>query len=99
MLRGFDDGVDYARIECAKRGVMEFCFGDGLGERFRGAVHFISARLECFGDAGEDAAKAGAAHRVVGRKIGAAEKRLAFRGEESGERPATLSRNGADGGL
>src|SRR5262249_35267214 len=47
----------------------------------------------------ENASETRTAHLVFGGEIGAAEKRLAIRKQKTGERPAALPGDGADGGL
>ena len=85
--------------KAAARGVMQFGFCDSFFESVSGIIDVAAAIAKCFGDAEENAFEAGAAHRVIGRKICAAEKRFAIGREERGERPAALPGNGADGGL
>ena len=68
--------VHNADVEGAASALKDFGFGDGFFEGFRGTVHFGAAGLESFGDTGEDALEARAAHGVFGRKIGAPEKRF-----------------------
>ena len=70
-----------------------------FGERFGGAFQLGALIAEGIGDGEKHAAETGTVHLVFGREIGAAEKRLAVGEKESGERPAALFGNRADGGL
>ena len=88
--RRFNHRVNDTGIERTARGVVQFSFGDSFFESASGVVDIGAFIAKCFGNAEENTFEAGAAHRVFGRKIGAAEERLAVGREESGEWPAAL---------
>ena len=97
--RRFNHRIDHACIKCAASAVKNFRFGDGLFERLRGSIHFGAAGFEGLRNRREDAFHSRPSAGIVGRKIGAAEKRLSIRREERGEGPAALAGNRADRGL
>src|SRR4029077_16505011 len=72
---------------------------DGAKQSGGGLFHVIAARAKGLGDALEYAAKAGTAHGVLRRKVGAAVKGAAIGKQEAGQRPAALAGDGADGRL
>ena len=91
--------VDNAGIKCAAGAGECLRLGDSLDEGFGSFEDFAAAILIGVGDGHEDALEARAAQGVFGRKIRAAEERFAVRGEKTGEGPAALARDGADGSL
>src|SRR6266481_2302914 len=99
MRDGVDLGFDDAGIEIGAGSGEDLGVCDGLGERFGGAFQFGAFVAERIGDGEKHAPETGAVHLVFGREIGAAEKRFAVGEKESGERPAALFGNRADGGL
>src|SRR6266850_2714746 len=96
---GIDLGGDDAGIEFGVGAGEGLGMCDHFGERFSGAFQLGALIAEGIGDGEKHAAETGTVHLVFGRKIGAAEKRFAVREKESGERPAALFGNRADGGL
>ena len=64
-----------------------------------GALEFGAAVAVRIGDSKKNAAESGAAHLIVGREIGAAEKGFAVGKQKTGERPTALAGDGADRGL
>src|SRR6267142_276353 len=96
---GIDLGGDDAGIEFGAGAGEDFGMRDGFGKRFGGAFQLGALIAEGIGDGEQHAAETGAVHLVFGREIGAAEKRLSVREKESGEGPAALFGNRADGGL
>src|SRR5712664_2353285 len=96
---GIDLGGDDAGIEFGAGAGEDFRMCDGFGERFGGAFQLGALIAEGIGDGEKHAAETGTVHLVFGREIRAAEKRFAVREKESGERPAALFGNCADGGL
>ena len=72
---------------------------DGVGKGVGGTLELGAFVAVGIGDGQKDAAKSGAAHLVVGRKIGAAKKGFAIGKQKAGKRPAALARDGADRGL
>ena len=96
---GSDLRVDDGGIECAAGSGEDFGLGDGVGKRIRGALELGALAAIRFGDGEQQAAETGAAHLIFGRKIRAAEKRAAVGQKKTGQRPAALSGDGADGRL
>src|SRR5260370_23540280 len=96
---GFDLRVDDAEMETSAGSGEDFGLRDGVAEGVSGALEFGSLVAVGIGDGEKNAAETGAAHLVFGRKVGAAKKGLAVGEQKSGERPASLSGNGTDGGL
>src|SRR5882762_2728666 len=86
---------------------VEFGFGAGKSFRLRYCVsQGISGPLEVraliaigIRHSQQNTSKTGPPALIVGRKIGAAVKRLAVRKQETGKRPTALSGEGANGGL
>ena len=91
--------VDDAEIEVGASTGEGFGLRDGVGERIGGAFELGAFVAVGIGDGEQQAAETGAAHLIVGREIGAAEKRFSIGEKKSGERPAALAGDGADGGL
>src|SRR5260221_9590854 len=91
--------VDDAKIELGARACERFRFGYCFGERFGSFQQFFALVLVGVGDGEQNAAEAGAATLILGRKIRAAEKRFAVGHQKAGERPTALAADGADGGL
>src|SRR4029077_13570779 len=96
---GFDLCVDDTEIENGAGAGEDFRLRDGVGEGIGGALELGALVAVGIGDGEKNAAETGAAHLIFGREIGAAEKRLAVGEQKTGERPAALSGDGADGGL
>ncbi len=96
---GFDLRVDDAEVEIGASAGEDFGLRDGVGEGVGGTLEFGTLVAIRIGDGEKDAAESGAAHLVFGREIGAAEKRPSVGEQKTGERPAALAGNGADGGL
>src|SRR6266436_1328359 len=94
---GFDLGVNDAEIEIGAGAGEDFGLRDGVCESVGGALELGALVAVGIGDGEKDAAESRAAHLVFGRKIGAAEKRFAIREQKTGERPAALAGNGANG--
>src|SRR5260370_9499424 len=96
---GFDLGVDHAEIEIRAGTSEDFGLRDGVGERVGSTLEFGALVAVGVGDGEENAAKTGATHLVFGREMGAAKERFAIVEQKTGERPATLAGNRANGGL
>src|ERR1700674_510263 len=96
---GFDLGVDDAEVEIGARTGEDFGLRDGVGERVGRALELDAFVAVGIGDGDQYAAESGAAHLVLGREIGAAKKRFAIGKQKTGEGPAALAGDGADGGL
>src|SRR6266849_3330493 len=96
---GIDLSGDDAGIEFGAGASENFRMSDGFGKRFGGAFQLGALIAEGIGDGEKHAAETGTVQLVFGREIGAAEKRFAVREKESGERPAALFGNRANGGL
>src|SRR6266478_5624568 len=96
---GFDLRFDDAEVEIGAGAGEDFSLRDGVGEGVCGAFKLGALVAIGIGNGEKNAAKTGAAHLVFGREIGAAEKRFAIGEQKTGERPAALAGNGADGGL
>src|SRR5260370_30122313 len=96
---GFDVRVDGAEVEIGASAGEDFGLRDGVGEGVGGALEFGALVAVGIGDGEKNAAESGAAHLVFGREIGATEKRPSVGEQKTGERPAALAGNGADGGL
>ncbi len=99
----FQDGfgliVRHARIKLSARPRERFRFGHRFGQPGRRLLDLRAAAVKARGHGFENAAKARAAHGVVRREIRAAVKRASIGQKKSGERPAALPGNGADGSL
>ena len=83
----------------AARAGEHFGLGDGIGQMIGrtnkvGPLVFVGIRHR-----EQNAPKTGPSHRVFGRKIRSAEKRLSVGEQKSGQRPAALAGDGADRGL
>src|SRR6267378_3191259 len=104
-LVALEDEIDGGRVRefrgAAEAAVLDVeKLGDGFDLRFDDAEVELGALVAIgIGNGEKNAAKTGAAHLVFGREIGAAEKRFAIGEQKTGERPAALAGNGADGGL
>ena len=96
---GADLGVHHGGIEAGARAGKTFGLGHRGSERLRGALELFALGAVSLSHGQEDATEAGAAHAVFGREIGAAKKGLAVGKEKTGEGPAALAGEGADGGL
>src|SRR5258708_32714254 len=82
---GFVLGVDDVEIEIGAGAGEDFRLRDGVGEGVGGAFEFGALVAVRIGDSKKNAAESGAAHLIVGREIGAAKKRFAFRERKTGE--------------
>src|ERR1700674_1570523 len=96
---GFDLGVDDAEVEVGAGTGEDFGLRDGIGQRIGSALELGALVAIGIGDGEKDAAESGAAHLIVRREIGAAKKRFAIGKQKTGEGPAALAGDGADGGL
>ena len=96
---GFDLRFDDAEVEIGASTGKDFGLRDGVGQGVGGAFELAALVAVGIGDGQKNAAESGATHLVFGREIGAAKKGFAIGEQKSGERPAALAGNGADGGL
>ena len=96
---GGDLRVDQRGAPVASRASKNLGLGYGAHERGGGFLDFAAAGAKGVGDAFEDAAKTGAAHRFHRRKISATVKGPAVGKQKTGKRPAALAGNGVDRGL
>src|SRR5258708_18444268 len=99
LSHGLDLRVDDTQVEIGTGASENFGLRDGVGEGVGGAFKLCALVAVGIGDGEKNAAESRAADLVFGREIGAAEKRFAIREQKTGERPAALAGNGANGGL
>src|SRR5262249_26114645 len=103
MIEQFDRRIDHVihdpRIEI--RACRRKCFGfrDGFRKLVGGAFELVALVGEGVRDGLKNSRKTRTAHRILRRKICAAEKRTALWRQKTSERPAALPRNSAHGRL
>src|SRR5260370_39572004 len=91
----FDD----TEVEIGTGASENFGLRDGVGEGVGGAFKLRALVAVRIGHGKENAAESRAAHPVFRGKICATEERLSVGKKKTGERPAALAGNGANGGL